>query len=282
MDPPLLVLGAISALLSAATQAVAHALLKSGRDKLVVRGLIGFVGLVVMAPVAWVAPSPEGITGWLAASAGLHALYQLVLIRAYEAADFSTAYPLARGVAPLATTVLGAWLLGEQLSGTSALGVGVTTSGFVCLVAGARLRPAGVVAAVTAGLLTAAYTWVDAQGVRLAPAPMTFIAWFFVCDGVVMSSLALLTRGRRIVSLVRHEGRSGTIAGLASLLTYGAALVALRLLPVGVASALRETSVVFGVLVARGLLRETVGWRRAAGALLVACGGLLVLVGLHR
>lgn len=275
-------IGAAAALLSAITQAVAHALLKAGNDKLVVRGLIGLVGVVVMAPVAAFTPPPEGIVGWLAVSAALHAVYQLVLIQAYAAADFSLAYPLARGITPIATAVLGVWLLGDRLSLTTAIGIGVTTAGFVLLVAGARPRRGGVVAALAAGLLTSTYTWVDAQGVRAAPSPLTFIAWFFVCDGVVMSALALAARGRRIVALVRDEGRKGVLAGLASLLTYGSALSALRLLPTGAASALRETSVVFGVIIARGYLGETIARRRALGATLIASGGVLVLLGLRR
>jgi drug/metabolite transporter (DMT)-like permease len=275
-------IGAAVALLSAITQAVAHALLKAGHDKLVVRGLIGLVGVVVMGPVTAFVPPPDGVLGWLAVSAALHAVYQVVLIQAYEAADFSLAYPLARGITPIATAVLGVWLLGDRLSFTTAIGIGVTTAGFVLLVAGARPRRGGVVAALAAGLLTSTYTWVDAQGVRAAPSPLTFIAWFFVCDGVVMSALALAARGRRIVALVRDEGRKGVLAGLASLLTYGSALVALRLLPTGAASALRETSVVFGVVLARGVLREAVSPRRAVGAALIACGALLVLLGLRR
>lgn len=259
---------------------MAHGLLKSGRDKFVVRGVIGFVGLVVMTPVTLFVPSPTGLFGWLLLSAILHALYQLVLIKAYNATDFSIAYPLARGMTPIATAVLGGYLLGDELSSTAATGVTVTTAGFLFLVLGARPSRIGVLSAITAGLLTTAYTWVDAQGVRAAPAPMTFVAWFFVCDGLVMSCLAVALRGRGVVALAREEGRLGAAAGVASLVTYGAALTALRLLPIGAAAALRETSVVFGALIARGFLGEVIGFRRALGTGLIATGALLVLVGL--
>lgn len=277
-----LAMGAAIALLSAATQATAHALLKAGQDKLVVRGLIGMVSVLVMGPVTLCVPRPDGLLGWLALSAALHAVYQLVLIQAYEAADFSLAYPLARGITPMATAALGVWLLHDRLSATTVAGIGLTTAGFVFLVVGARPRPVGVVAAVAAGLLTSTYTWVDAQGVRAASAPITFIAWFFVCDGLVMSLIAVVARRRRILVLVKQEGRRGVLAGLASLVTYGAALVALRLLPTGVASTLRETSVVWGVVIARTALKETIDRRRAIGTLCIACGALLVLVGLRR
>ncbi len=106
--------GVAAALFSALTQAIAHAVLKAGRDKLMVRGLIAATCAVAVLPFAFVVRPPEGwLWGWLALSSALHVGYQLVLIRAYETDDFSVAYPLARGVAPVATTVLGALFLAQ-------------------------------------------------------------------------------------------------------------------------------------------------------------------------
>jgi drug/metabolite transporter (DMT)-like permease len=113
----------------------------------------------------------------------------------------------------MATAAFGVWLLHDRLSATTVAGIGLTTAGFVFLVVGARPRPVGIVAAVAAGLLTSTYTWVDAQGVRAASAPITFIAWFFVCDGLVMSLIAVVARRRRILVLVKQEGRRVVLAG---------------------------------------------------------------------
>ena len=71
--------GAAAALLSAFTQAVAHALLKAGRDKLMVRGLIAATCAAVVAPLALFVPMPMGwLWGWLGISSALHVVYQLV------------------------------------------------------------------------------------------------------------------------------------------------------------------------------------------------------------
>jgi len=66
------------------------------------------------------------------------------------------------------------------------------------------------------------------------------------------------------------------LAGLASLVTYSTALIALRLIPAGSASAIRETSIVFGALIAGVFLKERVEGRRAIGITLVAVGGVAV------
>jgi len=75
-------LGIIAALTSALSQAIAHALLAGGRDKLVIRGLIGASGMATVAPFIFFVPLPSGqLWGWLLASGLLHAVYQLTLIK---------------------------------------------------------------------------------------------------------------------------------------------------------------------------------------------------------
>lgn len=278
----MLAFGIGAALASAATQAIAHAMLKAGRDKLVIRGLIGLTCAALVAPAAaFVAPPGAGLWPWLLLANGLHAIYQLVLVRAYDAADFSRAFPLARGVVPVATCALGVLLLGDRVALPAVAGVAVVSTG-MALVAG---RPgtwhAGLGWALAAGVLTTTYTVVDGHAVRLAPHAATFIVWFFLLDGAIMGAIALAARRGRLPALVRAEGRQGLWAGLASLVTYGLALLALRWLPVGAAAALRETGMVFALVIARYALHEAVDARRAVGASLVAAGGVLVVLGLR-
>jgi drug/metabolite transporter (DMT)-like permease len=67
------------------------------------------------------------------------------------------------------------------------------------------------------------------------------------------------------------------MAGFTSLISFGAALFALLLAPVGIVAALRETSVVFGMFIAAFVLREHVDRRRTAGAAVIAAGAILIL-----
>jgi drug/metabolite transporter (DMT)-like permease len=266
--------GVIAALLSAISQATAHALLAAGRDKLVIRGLIGLTGLVVAAPLTLLVPLPTGTLWlWLLASGVLHAIYQLMLIKAYDGEDFSVAYPMARGVVPLATAILGVSILGDRLSAMAVLGVALVSFGLVLIAAERRPAYAGMVAAVGAGLLTTAYTLVDAYAVRSSPNLWTFVIWFFVFDGILMSTVTVTIRGRLLLPAVRKALRPGLLAGFSSLITYAAALVALRLIPAGSATAIRETSIVFGALIAGVILKEHLNGRRKLGIALVAVGG---------
>ena len=272
--------GVAMALVSAVTGASAHAMLKAGRDKLAIRALIALTSGLAAAPWTIVFALPTAaLWRWLLLAAALHTIYQFVLAAAYDAADFVVAYPLARGLVPLSTAIVAVLLLGDTLTPLAACGVVAVSIGLLAIALRAGVAVAGVGWAVAAGLLTTTYTVVDGHAVRLASAAGTFIAWFFVLDALFMVPLVSWLRRGDVMQRVRVEGRQGFIAGLLSLITYGSALLALRLLPVGAASSLRETSVVFGAAIARLSLGEHLDRRRAVGVALIAIGGALVVAG---
>jgi drug/metabolite transporter (DMT)-like permease len=66
------------------------------------------------------------------------------------------------------------------------------------------------------------------------------------------------------------------VIGVASAATYLLVLLALRLANAPSVSAVRETSVVIAVVLARVFLREPVGLRRLAGAAIVVAGVALL------
>jgi drug/metabolite transporter (DMT)-like permease len=271
----------LAALASAATQAIAHALMKSGRDVLIVRVWIGMTGALVMAPIClFVCPPSTELLPWLLSSNIIHAIYQLVLVRAYGDQEFSVAYPMARGIGPLATSLFGVIFLGDRLTLLGTIGVCTVTAGLMAIALSRSPNRTNLRAAALAGVLTTAYTLIDAKAVRLAADPWTFIAWFFVLDGLIMLTIAYIVRGRRIGSLIQNEGVLGLSAGLTALFTYAAVLLVLRVLPAGAVSALRETSVVFAAIISGIFLKEVLISKRVLGTLMVAGGGVLVVLGL--
>ncbi len=56
----------------------------------------------------------------MAASALLHTLYFITLLRGYRKADLTVVYPLARGSGPLLSSLMAITLLGGQLLGEGA------------------------------------------------------------------------------------------------------------------------------------------------------------------
>jgi drug/metabolite transporter (DMT)-like permease len=269
--------GLALALVSAVTTAIAHSLLKQGADKLAVRAVIGLTAATAMiVPAALSGAPPAPLRLWLLGAVVLHALYQLVLIESYRLNDFSLAFPIARGVAPLLAALGAIVVLGERPSLVGLAGIGAICGGVLLFAPLRHLGRRVLFFACLAGFLTALYTVVDAGGVREGGSAFDFIVWFFVLDGLTMTLIFLLARSAGRFSLLRAEMRRGAIAGVMTLASFGSALVALRLAPVGMVAALRETSVLVSVFIGVSLLGEPLSRRKLGGAAAIALGAGLV------
>jgi drug/metabolite transporter (DMT)-like permease len=218
----------------------------------------------------------------------IHTAYKLLQAQAYTKGAYTVVYPVVRGTGPL-FTVFGAYLLfGETFTGMQWLGVAVLLSGIFGLAAynlvfleTARdtLKTALALAVMT-GLFVALYTTYDAYGIRATADPFTFLAWFFLVDGLTFPVLAF--RRWRAMDAPPAPGPlmlRGVIGGLVALASFGSVMMATRLDKVGEAAVLRETSAVFAALIGWLVLKETVGPRRVALMGLIAAGAVIVEMG---
>jgi drug/metabolite transporter (DMT)-like permease len=264
---------------SGSIHAVVNAIVKGGKDKMASRAMTDGSSAIILLPALLIVPLPHGAWGWLAATAMVHALYLYSLIRAYQVSDFSAAYPVLRGTAPLVTAGVTLGLLGEHVSTLAVAGIALIGVSMFVLAIGRHLSRAGFGWAVLTGFTIAAYTVIDAAGVRAAPTPFSYIAWMFVTMGLVIVGLfAILTRGTLFASM-RQQWRPGAIAGALSILTYGLALYALSIGPTAPLAALRETGMVTALVIAVVFLKERVTPGRGAAVLGILAGAGLILRG---
>lgn len=266
--------------LSAIGSSAAHALLKSGEDKFAVQAWSSLLGLALALPlVLWVGAPEPALWSWLIAGWVLHSIYYLVLIRSYSISDYSLAYPIARGVVPIGTTVLGILWLGDRLDTLAIAGVVTICTGVLLLGRPSAISREGVGLAIAVGLINTAFTLVDARGLRVAENPANFLVWYFILDGITMPVLFAARNRGRVQAAARASLRHGLFAGVMALVAYVPALIAYRLAPVGAVSAIRATSVLFSMAFGGGLLGEAVDNRRITGALLVTGGAAAIIVG---
>ena len=99
----------------------------------------------------------------------------------------------------------------------------------------------------------------DGVGARLAGSASAFAMWMFALDGLVMLGFGLATRGSSAIVALRPAWRSGAAAGAMSLGSYWIAIWAFTQAPLAMVSALRETSVLFALLIAFFVLRSATG-----------------------
>ena len=269
---------------------LAAAVMHAGWNALVKLSLDRFSSMLLIVLVTGAAallllpffPTPAAASWpWLAAAGLLHFGYMLFLIRAYAHGDLSQVYPLARGTAPLLVALLGVLFLAELPGAAKLAGVVVIALGVMVmsLRGGANLgripgRALGY--ALGTACFTAAYTLVDAVGARLAGTASGYTMWMFVLDAGWMLAYALYSRGPQVFAALLPAWRSGIAAGLLSMGSYWIAIWAFTQAPVALVSALRETSILFAMLIGVIFLGETGGrWRWLAAGLIVA--GIVLL-----
>jgi drug/metabolite transporter (DMT)-like permease len=199
------------------------------------------------------------------------------LIRAYQVADLSSAYPILRGTAPVVTALVTIGWIGERASTADIAGIGLIAAAMFVLVTGRHIGRGALGWSLLTGLTIAAYTVIDAHGVRAAPNPFSYIAWLFVIMGaVVVAMFGIVTRGRLFASAAA-QWRPGAIAGALSILTYGMALYAFSMGPTAPLAALRETGMVTALLLSVIFLGERFTAVRVIGVLGILGGAALIL-----
>jgi drug/metabolite transporter (DMT)-like permease len=98
----------------------------------------------------------------------------------------------------------------------------------------------------------------------------------FVGDGILMTLYAYFVRGRGLFLQLRENLGSGVAAGALSLGSYWIAIWAFTLAPIALVAALRETSVLFAMLIAVFWLGEKAGAQRWLAAALIVGGVILI------
>jgi drug/metabolite transporter (DMT)-like permease len=217
---------------------------------------------------------------WVAGSAVLHIGYKLFLIQAYRHGDLSQVYPLARGTAPLIVALVGAMFLGEVMTtGKTAAVIAIALGVIVMSQNGTgldRLPRKALFYALGTACFTASYTLVDGVGARIAETASGYTLWMFALDATGMTGFALATRGTAALKRLRPAWRSGIAAGGLSLGSYWIAIWAFTLAPLAMVAALRETSVLFAMLIGVFMLGERAGLWRWVAMLLIVSGVVLM------
>ena len=232
-------------------------------------------GLFGLALGLWAGLPPADVWPWLIASGAIHAAYKLFLAFAYEHGDLSRVYPIARGLAPMLVLFAGSFFLADELEGNEVLGVSILGAGILLMARGVftngesrRLLPF----AVGSALATAGYSLVDGLGVRAWGHSAGYVSWMFALDLVMFLPLALLFRGRTILPANARVWIMGGMAGIASYGAYAIAVWAMLYAPIALVTALRETSILFAVLLGWLIFGERMDRGKALAALLIVAG----------
>ena len=227
----------------------------------------------------------------LVASALLHTLYYIVLLRGYRKADLTVVYPLARGSGPLLSSLAAIVLLGEQVTALGFLGIAGVIFG-VFLVAGGpglwrvshdaqhalRVRK-GMAYGLLSGAFIAGYTVVDGYAVKFLLMSPILLDYVGNLLRMVVLAPAVLRDVPAAAALWRRQWKYALFVGIVSPVSYVLVLYAVKVAPLSHVAPAREVSMLFAALLGGHLLGERDRATRLAGAGFIAAGVMALALG---
>jgi drug/metabolite transporter (DMT)-like permease len=273
-------LGIFLAVLAAAfLHALWNALIKVGTSKAGGMLILSVAEIPIGLSVALFRPFPDPhVWWWLIASGCTHFCYKSFLVFAYERGDLSRVYPIARGAAPMVVALVGAFTLADAISAQEYLGIAILGAGILLMARGVftqvedrRLLPF----ALGSACATATYTMIDGLGARISGDAIAYVAWVFVVDGLIFTTGILLWKGTGIIPRQRNAWGMASVASAASYGAYAVSVWAMTVAPLAVVAALRETSILFAVLIGWLVFGEKMGAEKAIAACVIVAGVIL-------
>ena len=273
-------LGILLAVLGAAfLHALWNALIKVGHSRIGGMVILSIgeipIGLAVAAASA---PLKPEAWPWVIAAGCTHFGYKFFLSYAYDRGDLSRVYPIARGTAPLIVALVGTVLLPDVIRTGEYAGIAVLGAGILLMARGVftggeerRLIPFALGSAAA----TATYTLIDGMGARISGDAVAYVAWVFVADGLIFTLGMLALRGRKVLPPLGRDWVTGLLAAAASYGAYAVSVWAMTQAPIALVAALRETSILFAVLIGWLVFGERMDRSKAIAAALIVGGVIL-------
>jgi drug/metabolite transporter (DMT)-like permease len=273
----------LAVLFAALLHACWNGLVKHSSDKFlamshVVLGHAPLAGLaVLMAPALDFACWP-----YLCAGAAFHLGYQLLLLNAYRLGDLSQVYPIARGIAPLIVMAISVTLLGASLLPSEMVAILVIVSGILSLAlvrrADGLTNKSAVSLAMSTGCFIAGYSISDGLGARVGQSPIAFYGWLSLINAAVWIVVMQSFRKGLVAKLAREGYLRTLFAGSLSFLAYAIVVWAFTQAPIAAVMALRETSIVFALLIGVFVLKERLDLIKLFSIFMTLVGAVLLRV----
>ena len=253
------------------------------------------MGVAVLAFALQLPIAPRSVWGYIAASGVIHFFYWVCLSRAYMSGEISYVYPIARS-APGFIPFFAFLFLDERLSVQGLIGIFFIVFSIYLLQQRAGgltfkellrylRRPASVWAFATLGTVVT-YSLIDKAGMAKFYAhsaqqhpwqPVTYFLTESVITMILYGGYILLSSSlQEAADIGRREWKKIIVTGLLCMLSYMLILYVYMTESVSYVVALRQSSVIFAVLLGGYLLKESQTKLRFAAAVVMVIGVLLI------
>ena len=268
-------------ILAAFLHAVWNALVKNEENKyLAVTAIVlGHVPVSIFIILLAPAPSVESIP-FIILSALLHIGYEWYLLSAYRFGDLTKVYPIARGTAPILVAIVSLTFLGVVLSNFEILGIFIISLGILSLsFQGAKdfKNRSVVIYALVTGFFIMGYSITDGYGARVSNSFLSYMGWSFILNATIFPIILKINNKSEVITKIFKEGKKiFFIGGTLSYIVYGIVVWSFTQAPIALVTALRETSIIFALLIGIFFLKEKFTFLKAIATFIIFFGVILL------
>ena len=264
-------------LIATVLHAIWNGMVKKHPDKVVaVSGIVfGHVPCAVVAIILLPAPSIESIP-YIGASIIIHQGYQWFLLSSYQIGDLTKVYPIARGSGPLVATIISILFLGLVLDNLIILSILFLCFGILILGIfdkASKNNSKIIQYSLFTGFFIGLYSLVDGYGARVSLSAISYISWSFLLNAFVFPIVLSFRNQKNIFKRVMNKGKKiFWVGGSISYVIYVIVIWGFTKAPIPMVGALRETSILFSILIGYFFLKEKITPLKIFSILLILVG----------
>ena len=266
---------------AAILHAIWNAMVKNFEDKVISVSAIVFGHMPMSVVVMLFVPLPtlESVP-YIILSAIIHQGYQYNLITAYKLGDLTKVYPIARGTGPIVATLLSIVFLGLLISKFQILAIVLICFGIIILglfSENSVKNNKAVFYSLATGFFIGLYSLADGHGARISLSPLSFLGWSFILNALIFPFVLKSMNYSNVFRRVMKEAKLiFWVGGTMSYIVYGIVVWCFTKAPIPIVGALRETSILFSILIGFFFLREGITFVKVVSILIIFSGILFL------
>jgi len=235
----------------------------------------GHVPACLVAVTILPMPSIESFP-YIILSAIIHQGYQNFLLTAYQTGKFTTVYPVARGFGPLVATIISIIFLGVHLKALTLFSIILISTGVILIgfFSKSVLKNYKILyTSLTTGIFIGLYSVIDGYGARISMSAVSYMSWVFIFSAMFFPIILKFRKQKNILRKTLTEGKIVFwFGGFFSYVAYVITVWAFTQAPVPMVSALRESSIIFAILIGYFYLKEKINIYKIISILLIFTG----------
>jgi drug/metabolite transporter (DMT)-like permease len=262
---------------AAILHAIWNGMVKSYKDKVISVSAIvfGHVPIAILIMLFLPLPTLESVP-YIILSAIIHQGYQYNLISAYKVGDLTKVYPIARGTGPIVATIISIIFLELLITKFQTLSIALICFGMIILGVfseSSTKNNKAVIYSLATGFFIGLYSLADGYGARISQSPLNFLGWSFVLNAMIFPIVLKYMGYTNVFSRVLKEAKLiFWIGGTLSYIVYGIVVWSFTKAPIPLVGALRESSIVFSILIGFFFLKERVTFIKVTSILVIFAG----------